>query len=44
MKTPKLCIECKKNVVSHYKSYFCEDCIKNFFEGEKNEKVRNQTR
>lgn len=34
----RVCIECKKNVVSHYRAYFCEDCIKNFFEGGKNVK------
>jgi len=32
------CIECKDNVVSHYRSYFCEDCISKFFEGEEQEK------
>lgn len=32
----KLCIECKKKVVWFYRSYFCKDCIKNFFEEDKN--------
>lgn len=33
----KYCIECKNNVVSHYRSYFCEDCIKDFFEDKESE-------
>lgn len=36
-KPPKFCIECKKNVVNHYKSHFCEDCSRDFFEVKKDE-------
>lgn len=31
----KYCIECKDNIVSHYRSYFCKDCIRDFFEEKK---------
>ena len=37
----RICIECKKNVVSHYRAYFCEDCIKNFFGGGKKVEQRH---
>lgn len=29
----EMCIECKVNVVYYYRGYFCEDCIREFFEG-----------
>lgn len=31
LKRSKMCIECKKNVVLFHLSYFCEDCIRDFF-------------
>ena len=31
------CIECKENEVHYYRSMFCKDCIKDFFEGEEND-------
>jgi len=29
------CIECKTEVVHYYRSLFCKDCLKDFFEGGK---------
>lgn len=38
------CAECKTEVVHYYRSMFCKDCTKNFFEGEKDEsKQINET-
>lgn len=37
---PIKCKECKVNVVHYYRSIFCKDCIKDFFEGEKHEFIK----
>lgn len=31
------CIECKTEVVHYYRSLFCKDCIKDFFDTTKDE-------
>lgn len=30
----EMCIECKTEVVHYYRSLFCEECLKDFFEGD----------
>lgn len=37
----KLCIECKTQVVHYYRSEFCKDCIKDFFEGDEGNHTTN---
>lgn len=32
-----LCIECRSKVEHYYRSEMCLDCLKNFFEGDKND-------
>lgn len=27
----EMCVDCDENVVFFYRSYFCEDCIRDFF-------------
>ena len=41
----KYCIECKENAVFYYRSMFCEECIKEFFEGgkEMSKDIRNMS-
>lgn len=35
----EMCMECKTEVVYYYRSFLCEDCIKDFFEGKRMIKV-----
>lgn len=34
------CAECKTEVVHYYRSMFCKKCTKDFFEGDKDETIK----
>lgn len=38
------CTECKKEVVHYYRSLFCKECTKDFFEGDEDDKSSGEKR